>query len=146
MEIDLGGRVLELTAWPTAHTDHDLTVFDRSSGTLFLGDLLFMTHLPVIDGSLRGWVKVMDALESRSGAWIVPGHGAVSHDWPQAMKPQSEYLRGVLTQTRAAIKAGMTIQRAVETVGRDDLKGWALAEQFHARNVTSAYAELEWED
>jgi hypothetical protein len=62
------------------------------------------------------------------------------------MKPQAEYLRAVLAQTRAAIKAGTTIQRAVETVGRDSLAGWALSEQFHARNVTSAYAELEWED
>ena len=145
-QIDLGGRVLELTAWPTAHTDHDLTVFDRATGTLFMGDLLFVTHLPVIDGSLRGWVKVMDTIESRPVARVVPGHGAVSRDWPQAMKPQAEYLRAVLAQTRAAIKAGTTIQRAVETVGRDHLKGWDLAEQFHARNVTSAYAELEWED
>jgi len=145
-QIDLGGRVLELTAWPTAHTDHDLSVFDRATGTLFLGDLLFVTHLPVIDGSLRGWVKVMDSLESRSVAWVVPGHGAVSRDWPQPMKPQAQYLRAVLAQTRAAVKAGTTIQRAVETVGRDSLAGWALSEQFHARNVTSAFAELEWED
>ena len=58
LHLDLGERKLTLTAWKTAHTNHDLTVFDHTSRTLIAGDLLFVKHIPVIDGSLNGWVEV----------------------------------------------------------------------------------------
>lgn len=146
LEIDLGQRVVELTAWPTAHTDHDLTVFDRQTRTLFLGDLLFVTHLPVIDGSLRGWVAAMDRLAQRPVALAVPGHGAASRDWPSVLRPQQRYFDALLTETRAAIKSHVTMQGAVKTVAREATQGWSLVDHFHERNVTTAFAELEWED
>ncbi|MDO9314704.1 MAG: quinoprotein relay system zinc metallohydrolase 2 [Burkholderiaceae bacterium] len=146
VEIDLGQRVIELTAWPTAHTDHDLTAFDRQSRTLFLGDLLFVTHLPVIDGSLRGWISVLDRLAQMPVALAVPGHGAVGRDWPTMLQPQRRYLDALLTETRAAIRAHTTMQQAVKTIGREATQGWALVDHFHERNVTTAFAELEWED
>ena len=42
LQLDLGDRKLTLTAWETAHTNHDLTVFDHTSQTLITGDLLFV--------------------------------------------------------------------------------------------------------
>lgn len=146
IELDLGQRIIELTAWPTAHTDHDLTVFDRQTRTLLLGDLLFVTHLPVIDGSLRGWIAAMDRLAQMPVALAIPGHGAVGRDWPALLQPQRRYLDALLTETRAAIRAHATMQVAVKTIGRDAVQGWSLVDHFHERNVTTAFAELEWED
>jgi quinoprotein relay system zinc metallohydrolase 2 len=146
LELDLGGRILELQAWPTAHTDHDLTVFDHQSRTLFLGDLLFVGHLPVVDGKLRGWLGVMDRLKAKEAALAVPGHGPPSADWPAVMQPQRNYLDRLLIETRAAIQKKMTIQAAVDAVKAPAEGEWKLVELFHRRNVTAAYAELEWED
>ena len=144
-ELDLGGRVLALRAWPSAHTDHDLTVLDRATGTLFAGDLLFMRHLPVLDGSLRGWLDQSDELRKLPAQRVVPGHGPASAPWPAALDRQQAYLRAVLDGTRAALRARRTIQQAVAGVAADATAGWQEVETYHRRNLTSAYAELEWE-
>jgi quinoprotein relay system zinc metallohydrolase 2 len=146
MDLDLGDRQLTLNAWPTAHTDHDLTVYDRKTRTLFLSDLLFVSHLPVIDGKLRGWLGVMEAIKGLDVAMVIPGHGAASADWPGVLAPQRNYMDRLVVETKAAIKAKMTIQQAVDSIAAPPESAWKLTELFHRRNVTAAYAELEWED
>ena len=145
-EFDLGDRVLVAQTWPTAHTDNDLTVYDRQTRTLFASDLLFVQHIPVVDGSLRGWLNTMRQLARIDAALVVPGHGPTSRGGPDAWKPQQEYLEVLLRETRAALKSHKTLSQAVDSVGATAASRWQLAERFHRRNVTAAFAELEWED
>lgn len=146
LDLDLGDRVLSLRSWPTAHTDNDLTVYDPRTRTLFASDLLFVQHLPVLDGSLRGWVSVMADLRRLDVATVIPGHGPVSHQWPGVMDAQASYLGGLLRDTRAAIRNDLTIQQAIDEIGVAPAAHWLLIGRFQRRNVTAAYAELEWED
>ncbi len=146
LELDLGGRALTLRAWPTAHTDNDLTVHERATGVLFLGDLLFAGHLPVLDGRLLGWLAVMDELAELEIALAVPGHGPPSRAWPAALQLQRDYLDGLRDQVRAALRAGRTLAETVNALGETGTDTWLLADEFHRRNLTAAYAELEWED
>jgi quinoprotein relay system zinc metallohydrolase 2 len=145
-EFDLGGRVLVAQSWPTAHTDNDLTVYDRQTRTLFASDLLFVQHIPVVDGSLRGWLGTLPRLARIDAALVVPGHGPTRAGGPDAWKPQQEYLEALLRETRAALKSHQTLPQAVDSVGVSAASHWQLAERFHRRNVTAAFAELEWED
>jgi len=146
LEIDLGGRRLQLRAWPTAHTDNDLTVWDPQTRTLFLGDLLFVGHIPVLDGRLTGWLSTMAELRRLDAALAVPGHGSPSRDWPGVMAPQQAYLEALQRDTRAAIRDKLSIAQAVEQQALPPGQSWLLADLFHRRNVTAAYAELEWEE
>jgi len=141
--LDLGGRSLQLRAWPTAHTDTDLTVLDETSGTFWLGDLLFVGHLPVVDGSLRGFIAVIDELKNVPAQRAIPGHGHAAA-WPVDLQPEERYLKGLLRDVRAALAARTPIAEAVATVPCDDAKDWLLVDAFHKRNVSAAYAELEW--
>ena len=145
MAIDLGGRSLTLTPRPTAHTDNDLTVFDSTTGTLIAGDLLFAEHVPTIDGSIKGWLALIDVLAQEKAQRVVPGHGPTSMLWPDALKPMQKYLQTVATDVRATIKAGATMSEAVKTAGQSERSNWRLFDDHHARNVTAAFAELEWE-
>jgi quinoprotein relay system zinc metallohydrolase 2 len=145
LTLDLGQRRLTLTAYPTAHTDNDLSVLDERTGTLWTGDLLFVGHLPVIDGSLKGWLRVIDTLAAMPAARAVPGHGPASVPWPEALAPQRAYLSGLAEDLRRLIAAGESIQRASETAGRSQRDRWLLFDEFNPRNATAGFAELERE-
>lgn len=146
LSLDLGGRTLELKAWPPAHTDADLTVLDSATGTLFAGDLVFLRRVPAIDGSLRGWLDAIAALRHEAGiARVVPGHGPPSVPWPGALDDEERYLRLVLDETRAALAAGRSLDQAVATVARSERGRWLLFDDYNDRNVATAYTELEWE-
>ena len=145
IDLDLGDRVITLVARPTAHTDNDLTVFDQATGTLILGDLLFSDHIPTLDGSIAGWIKLIETLRGESANRVVPGHGPSSMTWPDALVPLDRYLRRIADDVRSMIKAGDPISDAIKTAGAEEKSHWLLADEFHVRNVTAAYAELEWE-
>ncbi|MGE3292663.1 MAG: quinoprotein relay system zinc metallohydrolase 2 [Geminicoccaceae bacterium] len=143
--IDLGRRVLELRAWPLAHTDSDLTVLDRRTGTLFAGDLLFMERIPVVDGSLLGWLRVMGELTALPATRVVPGHGPPSAPWPEAARPQHDYLVYLRDRVREALAGNRTLEQAVVAIPPPPGAEWLLAADNHARNVTASFTELEWE-
>jgi len=143
--IDLGGRVLTLTAHPKAHTDNDLSVLDTQTRTLLASDLLFVRRVPSLDGSLRGWIKELQVLKAIPASRAVPGHGPASVDWPSSAAGLERYLSTLLTETRAAIARGVTIDEAVNVVGQSERGKWALFDDYHGHNVTQAYKELEWE-
>jgi quinoprotein relay system zinc metallohydrolase 2 len=145
LSLDLGDRRIDLEAHPTAHTDNDLTVFDHRTGTWFLGDLLFMEHVPALDGRLKGWLALMDRARQRSVTRAVPGHGPASASWPDAMAPQERYLRKLEAGIREALAAGRSMSEVSSGIGLSEQSAWALFESFHARNSVAAYKELEWE-
>jgi quinoprotein relay system zinc metallohydrolase 2 len=145
LEIDLGGRTLRLQAHPTAHTDNDLSVLDLATGTLLPADLLFMRRTPAIDGSLNGWLAVIDELRRIPAARAVPGHGPTVADWPVALDAQDRYLRRLRDDVRAVLKAGGTMEQAVDSAGRSERGQWRLFDDYNPRNVVTAFAELEWE-
>lgn len=146
MTVNLGNRELVLTAHAAAHTDNDLSVYDKATDTMWLADLLFLEHIPVIDGSIKGWLKELGQLEQKTYKLVIPGHGKLVKDWPASMQPQKTYLQQMASEIRALIKQGKTLEYAVDHVGLSAKENWQLFEQFHRKNITIAFAELEWED
>jgi quinoprotein relay system zinc metallohydrolase 2 len=144
LKLDLGGRILLLQAWPVAHSDSDLTVLDPNAGVLYAGDLVFETHIPVLDGSIRGWLAVLDRLRALPARRLVPGHGPVSA-WPDALAHERRYLETLATDTRAMIAAGKTLAAAADTAAASEQTQWRLFDDYNARNATAAYSEIEWE-
>ncbi len=145
MVLDLGNRKLILKAYPIAHSHSDLSVFDINTGTLWLSDLLFVDRIPVIDGSLKGWLQIMRDINTDKLGHVIPGHGKFDIDIETALARQNEYLQTLLDETRAMINEGAFLEEVIDKVGKSQTTKWQFFEQQHKRNVSRAFVELEWE-
>lgn len=143
--LDLGGRKLTLQAWRTSHSEADLTILDEKTGTLFAGDLVFLQHVPVVDGSLLGFLDVAEKLAAIRAQRVVPGHGPMVAPWPKALEDERAYLTRITADLRAAIKKGDSVGAAAKAAGEEERAKWKLFDDYNARNATAGFAELEWE-
>jgi len=143
--LDLGDRPLLLHAWPKAHTDSDLTVLDERTATLWTGDLVFRGRLPALDGSIIGWISVIDVLAGSKALLIVPGHGGVTRNLAAALVPERRYLQALAAGVRREFSEGKSMQDAIDHVAETERPYWLLWDEVHPRNVARAYQELEWE-
>ncbi len=145
LQLDLGGRILLVTAHPTAHTETDLSIYDQATNTLWLADLLFMEHIPVIAGSLSGWLNLIEMLKTSPAECVVPGHGPTKAPWPESASNLRRYLSNLQVETREWIAEGGDIQGAQKNIGLSEAEHWQLFQNHHKRNVISAFTEIEWE-
>jgi hypothetical protein len=73
------------------------------------------------------------------------GHAPAAVACLTTTEPELRYLRAVLDGTRAALRQDIDIAAAPRYVALDERGKWLLFDDYHARNVTAAYTELEWE-
>lgn len=143
--IDLGDRIVEISAHAPAHTTSDLSLLDRKTGTLFPADLLFVGRAPSLDGSLKGWRTALTSLKQNGAPRAVPGHGPVSVAWPAGAAALDGYLSVLQRETTEAVEKNLGLDAAVNTVAQSERAAWKLFDDYNGRNVIEAYREIEWQ-
>lgn len=145
LKLDLGDRTLLLMAYPTAHTNTDITVQDSKTSTMWTGDLLFVERTPVIEGDIKGFIAAIDTLKTYPVKQVVPGHGAVTQDWVSALNNEQRYFNTLLTDIRIAIKKGASMESTMDTAAANEKDNWQLFTITNRRNVNTIFPALEWE-
>lgn len=145
LALDLGDRILTLTAHPNAHTNTDVSVLESKASTLFTGDLLFIERTPVLEGDIKGLIAEVEKLKSSAAKQVVPGHGPVTKNWVEALNNDARYLTVLLTDIRASIKKGESMESTMNSAAASEKGKWALFDVANRRNVNTIYPALEWE-
>jgi cyclase len=79
LDLDVGGRRVELIEVGPAHTHGDLIVHVPDARIVFGADVAFIGSTPVMwVGPLDRWLRALDAIEALEPEVVVPGHGPVT--------------------------------------------------------------------
>ena len=142
LTIDLGNRIVEIRAWPSGHTDNDLSIFDKKTKTLWTENI-FIKRTPSIRASVKGWKKNLEETSKMDINLIIPGHGPVKKK-NEALKPMLSYFNRLIDNTRKFHKNNLSLSKAIETFPSKNLENWLLYNIYHPSNITKVYTELEW--
>ncbi|MEA3184616.1 MAG: cyclase, partial [Ilumatobacteraceae bacterium] len=76
IELEVGGRVVELIEVGPAHTQGDTLAYVPDARVVYTGDILFIGGTPVVwAGPLSNWVAACDLMLGMDVDVVVPGHG-----------------------------------------------------------------------
>jgi glyoxylase-like metal-dependent hydrolase (beta-lactamase superfamily II) len=112
---------------------------------LWTGDLLFVERTPSVDGDVPGWLDVIERLRDLRSSSVVPGHGKISANPGQSLDDEKRYLSVLLSDVRAAIKRGESMEQTIGAAGQSEKKNWVLFDTINRRNIALIYPALEWE-
>jgi glyoxylase-like metal-dependent hydrolase (beta-lactamase superfamily II) len=105
LELDIGGRSVEIVEVGPAHTRGDAVVFVPDARCVFTGDILFIGGTPVVwAGPIENWIAACDVILGSDCDTIVPGHGPVTD--ASGVVAVRDYLSAVLEGAVNGLEAG----------------------------------------
>lgn len=117
MQLEIGGRTLELIEVGPAHSPGDLLVHVPDERVVFAGDLVFVGVTPLMwVGPVENWIAGLDRIVALAPRLVVPGHGPTT-DLAGVLAVR-EYWEFVATAVRARLADGQTPHAAAREVAR----------------------------
>jgi glyoxylase-like metal-dependent hydrolase (beta-lactamase superfamily II) len=117
LELDVGGRIVELIEVGPAHTAGDTIVYVPDAATVYTGDILFIGGTPIVwAGPLSNWVAACDLMLDLDVDTVVPGHGPLTDN--AGIVAVRDYLSFVDAEATSRHDAGMDAFDAARDIGR----------------------------
>ena len=146
LDIEVGGRVVELIEVGPAHTAGDALAYVPQARTIFTGDILFIGGTPIVwAGPLSNWVAACDLMLGLDVDTVVPGHGPVTDK--SGVAEVRDYLAFVDEAASARQRAGVDAWEAARDIAREigvnaEFQSWGEAGRI-AVNVDTVYRTLD---
>ena len=145
LDMEVGGRTLELVEVGPAHTRGDLLVFVPDARTVFTGDILFIGGTPIVwAGPLSNWIAACDLIAAADIDTVVPGHGPVTDK--AGVVAVRDYLEWVeheaLERHGAGVDAWDAAREMALALGKSTWGQWGEFGRL-AVNVDAAYRSVD---
>lgn len=146
LDLEVGGRHVELIEVGPAHTAGDTIVVVPDAKVAYTGDILFIGGTPIVwAGPLSNWVAACDLMLGMDLETVVPGHGPVTDKGGVAQV--RDYLAFVEREATARQQSGMDAWDAARDlaaeIGADPhFDGWGEFGRI-AVNVETVYRSLD---
>jgi glyoxylase-like metal-dependent hydrolase (beta-lactamase superfamily II) len=140
MEINLGGKRVEVISRPTPHADDNTLVrFVDGTNVLFASDWITVHRLPFGAIQLEE-LDMVKAVEGMDFEYFVCSHGKLGSKADVSLNVRyREELRDAVAK---AISAGQTLEQAQASVLMENYKDWEFFQQQRALNVAGTYRGL----
>ena len=141
LDLDVGGRTVELIEVGPAHTRGDAIAYVPDARTVFTGDILFIGGTPIVwAGPLSNWIAACDLMLGMDVETVVPGHGPVTDK--AGVARVRDYLSFVEREATIRYEAGMDAWEAAWTSPSDGFADLGEAGRLVV-NVEARYRELD---
>ena len=146
LEIDLGGRIVDILVRGRGHSAGDLMVLDRQTGTLFAGDLVFNGRVPSLPhGDVAVWRAQLADIAAGGWTRLVPGHGPLVTD-RAPLDRLSAWLGFVRDHVACAWRRGDSRAEALVVEFPEIHAGLALARREFQRSVFQLWRRYDAAD
>lgn len=141
--LQVGERQLQLLAL-RGHTGADLAVFDKQSGVLFAGDVLFYQRALTTPGTpgLDIWLTDIEQLQALPWKQIVPGHGPLTSD-ASPLVQMRDYLQWLDDVMRQGAEQGTEMNELIRIPIPERFSSVSLSRYELIRSVSHLYPRYE---
>ncbi|MDP4977746.1 MAG: MBL fold metallo-hydrolase [Ilumatobacteraceae bacterium] len=147
LDVEVGGRVIELIEVGPAHTRGDVIAYVPDARTMYTGDVLFIGGTPIVwAGPLSNWILACDLMLGMDIDTVVPGHGPVTDK--QGIVQVRDYLSFIEQGAVARYESGMDAFDAARDIAREmsatgsSFASWGEAGRISV-NIETAYRSLD---
>lgn len=147
LDVDVGGRTVELIEVGPAHTRGDVVVHVPDAQTVYTGDILFIGGTPIVwAGPLSNWIAACDLMLGMDVEVVVPGHGPVTDK--QGIVSVRDYLSFIEREATDRFSAGVDAFEAARDIMRlmgvtgASFASWGEAGRISV-NVETVYRSLD---
>ena len=137
LEVDVGGKRVQLIEVGPAHTRGDVIVYVPSDRVVFSGDILFIKSHPIMwAGPVANWIAACDRILALDADIIVPGHGPLTDK--AGVRELRQYWSTLAERTREAREQRVAPADLAWELARD--WNWSEPERL-AVNIETLYRE-----
>ena len=141
LELDVGGRAVELIEVGPAHTEGDTLAHVPDARAVFTGDILFIGGTPIVwAGPVSNWVAACELILDLDVETVVPGHGPVTDK--SGVESVKRYLEHIWKAAAERHEAGLSAYDAARDIELGEFAAWGAPERI-AVNVNTIYRELD---